>query len=308
MRKVSLLFPGQGSQYIGMGKGLADQRFNQASEVLNFNLRKLCNEGPAEELKLTYNTQPAIVTHSIALYDRLMNDFENKIEIHSVLGHSVGEFSALVAAKTLSFADAIRAVRKRGQLMQEAVPAGIGGMKAVLKLPQDLIAKACEEVSKNNPNIFVSVANYNDPMQTVISGHIEGLELVQKWLEENSESKFRGINLPVSAPFHCALMKPAADGLAEFLKMIKFNDSELNYMANIDAKMYPLGTSGDTIKENLIQQVCGSVLWEQSIKQLPEGLTLIEVGPGKVLQGLVKKIRPDLEVFSLDKDGFDFLN
>ncbi len=310
MKNYVLAFPGQGSQYVGMGESLhlaeAKARFDQANQVLGFDLKELCLNGPEEELKLTANTQPAIITHSIALLDELYK-FINKDQVFCTLGHSVGEYAALIASGALKFEDALKSVRKRGQLMQDSVPVGLGGMTAYLRIDSEKVAKACEEVTESNSELFVSVANYNDPGQTVISGHIDALNLVEVNLK-NKEEKFRAIPLPVSAPFHCALMEKAENGLEEFFKSeVKFTSNTIPYIANIDAKQYDTGTSPDQIRTNLIQQVTGSVLWLQSVKTLPENITVIEVGPGKVLKGLVKKIRPDLEVFSLDKDGFDFL-
>lgn len=304
MQNYVLAFPGQGSQYVGMGSELCnDSRFVEANEALGFDLKSLCLNGPDEELKLTANTQPAIISHSIALYDQLMQAIKPE-QVYCTLGHSVGEYAALVAAGVLEFSDAIKSVRRRGELMQDSVPVGIGGMTAYLRIEAEKVKEACEAVCTEE--LFVSVANYNDPAQTVISGHLEAVTKVEEYLKEKEE-KFRAIPLPVSAPFHCKLMEPAESGLSDFFDGIEFKSNTVPYIANIDSKRYDPGTSPGQIKTNLIQQITGSVLWLQSVKTLPEDVVVIEVGPGKVLKGLVKKIRPELEVFSLDKDGFDFL-
>ncbi len=314
---VTLIFPGQGSQYVGMGKSLdstsrAQDIFKMANEACDFDLKNLMFEGPEEELKLTENTQPAIVAHSVALFENLKIVLEKRnISIDRVLGHSVGEYSALVAAGSLQVKDAIKAVKNRGRFMQEATPEGVGKMYAMLRVPSEVVAKACLEVSTEDEQVMP--ANFNEPTQTVISGHAAACEKAIKWIEENFEGRFRAMELSVSAPFHSSLMKPAEKNLKSFLETIQLSENTLPYITNIDAKVKSPGTSVDQIKENLIQQVCGSVLWSQSISSLPSDTVFIEVGPGKVLKGLNKKINNEMRTYNLDCDeGFkgleEFLN
>lgn len=300
-KSVTLIFPGQGSQYVGMGKNLDHSLFNKGNEILGYDLKKLMHEGPEEELKLTHNTQPAILKHSVTLYNQLL-EFLNKydVKIDRVLGHSVGEYAALVAAGVLSPYDAIHAVHLRGKYMQEAVPVGKGKMFAILKVPADIVTKACKTVSL--PGSEVMTANFNDPSQIVISGESEACHRAVKWLEENYKEAHRAMELNVSAPFHSSLMKPAADKLKEAFSHFKWQENTVPYIANIDAIEYPAGTNPEVIMENLYHQAYGPVLWTQSIEQLPSGTVCVEVGPGKVLMGLVRKINRDIKVVCLDKD------
>ena len=304
MKSVTLIFPGQGSQYVGMGDSLREvkicnETFETADKVLGFNLSGLCSLGPEEKLKLTEFTQPAIVTHSIALLRRLKQILlEKNIKIERVLGHSVGEYSALVAADAIKFEDAVKAVNLRGKYMQEAVAPGEGKMFAILRVPGEIVEKACNEVSTESEKVMC--ANFNDPTQVVISGHANAAELAVKWLKENYEGKQMAKELPVSAPFHSSLMRPAEEKLSAFLNTIEFNNNSTPYIANIDAKEY--STDGETIKKNLIQQVCGSVLWTQSMASLPDKTLCIEVGPGKVLTGLNKRINKSFKTYSLDSE------
>lgn len=309
---VTLLFPGQGSQYVGMGNLIREfaecqKVFTLADNSLGFSISSLCAEGPEDKLKLTEFTQPAIVTHSIALYEKLKTILENKnITIDRVLGHSVGEYPALVAAGVLKFEDAVKAVNLRGKFMQEAVAPGKGKMFAILRVPGEIVEKACLAVSTESEKVMC--ANFNDPTQVVISGHATAAEKAVKWLEDNFTERHMAKELPVSAPFHSALMQPAEVKLAEFLNSIEFSDSKIAYVANVDAKEYPAGTSGEIIKQNLIKQVCGSVLWTQSMATLADSTKCIEVGPGKVLTGLNKRINKSFETFSLDaEDAFNKL-
>lgn len=309
MKSVTLLFPGQGAQYVGMGEDLESnykELFTQADESLGFEISKIMSEGPAEELTLTKNTQPAIVSYSVALFRKLEGILEQKnIKIDRVLGHSVGEYSALVAAGAISFKDAVKAVNLRGTYMQEAVPAGVGSMYAIMKIGADIVSKACAAASE--PGSEVMPANFNEPNQTVISGKKDACERAVKWIEENVEGRFRAIELNVSAPFHCSLMKPAEEKLNIELNNFEFNSPKLNYIANIDAKEYDTTTSPELIKQNLVKQVCGSVQWVKSIENLADDTICIEVGPGKVLQGLARKINKNIKVISLDKGGFSDL-
>jgi [acyl-carrier-protein] S-malonyltransferase len=303
--KVTVAFPGQGTQYVGMGDVFADHaHFKSANEATGFDLKKMMLQGPAEALKLTENTQPAIVTHSLIMFDRLKGLLQRKnITIERVLGHSVGEYAALAAAGVLAFEDAVKAVHFRGKFMQEAVPAGKGTMYAILKQPEETIKEACEAVTTSDE--LVSPANFNEPNQIVISGDKHACENAIRLMEQRSQGRVKAIELQVSAPFHCNLMKPAEVKLQEVLNQINFRKLDIPYIANIDAHEYAVDTNPQIIKENLLKQVCGSVLWTQSIQKLTEDTIIIECGPGKVLAGLIKKINPNLKVISLDSEtGF----
>lgn len=301
VKSVTLLFPGQGSQYVGMGKNLDHALFDKGNEILGFDLKKLMHEGPEEELKLTHNTQPAILKHSITLLNCLLPLLEKyNVKIDRVLGHSVGEYAALVAAGVLSPYDAIHAVHLRGKYMQEAVPVGMGKMFAILKVPADIVELACKEASQ--PGSEVMPANFNDPSQIVISGESAACLRAVKWLSENFTEAHRAMELNVSAPFHSSLMKPAADKLKEAFAKFKWHENKLPYIANIDAREYAPGTNPEVIINNLYHQAYGPVLWTQSIEKLPSDTLCIEVGPGKVLMGLVRKINKDIKVVTLDKE------
>lgn len=300
-KSVTLLFPGQGSQYVGMGKALDHSLFDKGNEILGYDLKKLMHEGPEDELKLTHNTQPAILKHSITLFNHLTPLLEkHNVKIDRVLGHSVGEYAALVAAGVLSPYDAIHAVHLRGKYMQEAVPVGKGKMFAILKVPANVVEEACKAASQ--PGSEVMPANFNDPSQIVISGESEACLRAVKWLTENFTEAHRAMELNVSAPFHSSLMKPAAEKLKEAFSKFKWHENKLPYIANIDAKEYSLGTNPETIINNLYHQAYGPVLWTQSIEKLPSDTLCLEVGPGKVLMGLVRKINKDIKVVSLDKE------
>ncbi len=300
-KSVTLLFPGQGSQYVGMGKNLDQSLFEKGNEILGYDLKKLMHEGPEEELKLTHNTQPAILKHSITLFNQLMTVLQkHNVKIDRVLGHSVGEYAALAVAGVLSPYDAIHAVHLRGKYMQEAVPVGMGKMFAILKVPADIVEQACKAASK--PGSEVMPANFNDPSQIVISGESEACARAVAWLSENYKEAHRAMELNVSAPFHSSLMKPAADQLKEAFGRFKWNENKIPYIANINAQEYPVGTNPETIIDNLYHQAYGPVLWTQSIEKLPSDTLCIEVGPGKVLMGLVRKINKDIKVITLDRD------
>jgi [acyl-carrier-protein] S-malonyltransferase len=309
MNKVTLLFPGQGSQYVGMGKNLKEDSaysvFKAANDALNYSITDLCDNGPEEELKLTQNAQPAIVTHSLALYNYILPVLKEKnIEIEQVLGHSVGEYSALSVAGAFAPTDAIKSVHYRGRFMQESVPAGVGKMIAIMRVDAEKISEACKLSS--NETETVMPANFNEPGQIVISGHAPACERAVKWLEENVEGRFRAIELKVSAPFHSSLMIKAAEKLNIYLNEVPMNPNTIPYFANIDSKNYSNGTSAETIKENLIKQVAGSVRWTQSIQKLTDDTICLEVGPGKVLTGLIKKINPNIRTLAIDQE--DILN
>lgn len=303
--KVTVVFPGQGTQYVGMGKNFLDTHFfEKANQATGVNLKQIMLEGPADTLKLTENTQPAIVTHSLMLFEELKHILVSKgISIEQVLGHSVGEYAALAAAGVLSFEDAVKAVHYRGKYMQEAAPAGKGTMYAILKQDEAIIREACEAASNSHES--VSPANFNEPSQIVISGDKIACENAIRLMEQKTSGRVKAIQLQVSAPFHCALMKPAETKLKDVLNKCSFNKPRIAYMANVDATRYGTDTTPETIKENLLKQVCGSVLWTQSIQKLADDSVIIECGPGKVLAGLIKKINPNLKVISLDSEtGF----
>ena len=303
--KVTVVFPGQGTQYVGMGTVFSGHaHFASANSATGYNLEKLMLEGPAEDLKLTENTQPAIVTHSLIMFEKLKSILERKdIKIERVLGHSVGEYAALAAAGVIEFSDAVRAVHYRGKYMQESVPQGKGTMYAILKQSEATIREACEAASNSDES--VSPANFNEPNQIVISGDKVACETAIRLMGEKTNDRVKAIELQVSAPFHCALMKPAEIKLKSVLDKINFNSLKFPYIANVDAREYGTETNPTLIKENLLKQVCGSVLWTQSIQKLPDETIILECGPGKVLAGLIKKINPNLKVISLDNEtGF----
>jgi [acyl-carrier-protein] S-malonyltransferase len=284
--KTALVFPGQGSQSIGMGKNFAEKYLEQASAILGFDLKKICLEGPAEELQKTEITQPAILTVSIAALDVLKTK-DSRRKTSSVAGHSLGEYSALVAAGAISFEDAVKIVRLRGKFMQEAVPAGEGAMAAVLGADNNVIREVCAEIGDVWP------ANFNSPGQVVISGKKAAVETAGIKLKERGAKRI--IPLAVSAPFHCPLMQPAADKLKVELDKIEIKDAQTPVVANVTADYVIKGTE---IRTLLYKQVTSPVLWEDSVKKMvADGVTsFIEVGSGKVLSGLIKKIAPDVEM------------
>ncbi len=290
MVKTAFLFPGQGSQFAGMGKSLVEHYpsaqaiFAEADAALGFPLSKLCFEGPDEELKKTENTQPALLTVSIAALAVLK---EHAIHADYVAGHSLGEYSALVAAGSLRFADAVQLVRQRGRYMQDAVPQGVGAMAALLKLPEGTLEGILAEAAAGE---VVSAANLNSPDQIVIAGHAGAVARAME-LAKAAGAK-RVVPLPVSAPFHCALMKPAQLRLAADLAATAFSDLAIPLVQNSTAQ---LTSSGNTARTGLIDQVPGTVRWTDSIRLLiAEGVThWVEVGAGGVLSGLLKNIDPN---------------
>src|SRR5277367_3060032 len=284
---LAFLFPGQGAQAVGMGKDLAEkypiarQTFEEADEALGYKLSQLCFEGPEEQLRLTEITQPAILTASVAAW-RVVN--EKGLRPAFVAGHSLGEYSAHVAAGTLSFADAVRTVRNRGKYMQEAVPVGVGAMAAILGMEFEKVAAVCRDASQGE---VCEPANINSPEQIVISGHTAAVERAAKLADERGAKRAK--LLPVSAPFHCSLMKPAQDRLAADLSSIAFAKPAVSVVCNADAALVE---DANRSRDALIRQVTSSVKWDQSMRVLiAHGVrTFVEVGPGKVLCGLMRQI------------------
>jgi [acyl-carrier-protein] S-malonyltransferase len=287
---LAMLFPGQGSQAAGMGKELAAhhriarQTFEEADEALGYSLSRLCFEGPEEQLRLTEITQPAILTVSVAAARVLQ---EAGIAPSFVAGHSLGEYSAHVVAGTLDFTDAVRTVRRRGQFMQEAVAVGVGAMAAVLNLGIEPIRSACREASDGLPGQHCEPANINAPGQVVISGAKAAVERAAELCKHKGAK--RAILLPVSAPFHCALMQPAQERLAAELHALAFHDPRVPVMCNVDAAQV---RDAERSRDSLIRQVTGAVQWEASMRALiAQGARrFVEAGPGSVLTGLLRQI------------------
>ena len=289
MTKLAFLFPGQNSQYAGMGRDLAENytvardTFDEADAALGFSISRLCFDGPEDQLKLTEFQQPAICTVSVAALRVLR---EKGVEPAFVAGHSLGEYAANVAAGSLRFEDAVRIVRQRGKFMQEAVPQGQGAMAAVLGLSSEETTRACDSAAAETQNI-VAAANFNSPEQTVISGEAPAVERAAELCKERGAK--RVVMLQVSAPFHCALMQPAQDRLAELLQATELGAPKVPVAVNVDAVMV---AESAALREALIRQVTGAVRWVESVRLLiaQAPTAFVEVGPGKVLSGLMRQI------------------
>lgn len=291
---IAFVFPGQGSQYPGMGKDLVENFpqarlvFEEANDALGMDLAKLCFEGPEEDLKLTANTQPAIVTSSVAALQVLRE--ETGLVPDFVAGHSLGEYAALVCAGALDFADAVRTVRQRGTFMQDAVPVGVGTMAAIIGLDAQVVDEVCGEVALDQ---VVAPANYNSPGQIVIAGHVAAVERAMALAKERGAK--RALPLPVSAPFHCQLMEPAARQLESVLAGIAVETLSCPVVSNVEAKA---NSDVDAVRQLLVKQVYSPVRWEESVRNMVDAGVdrFIEIGPGKVLSGLIKRIAKGVSI------------
>jgi [acyl-carrier-protein] S-malonyltransferase len=297
---IALLFPGQGSQSVGMGKDLSEhypiarQTLEEANDALGIKLSQLCFEGPEDQLRLTENTQPAILTVSVAAW-RVLH--EKGITPTFLAGHSLGEYSAHVAAGTISFADAVRAVRNRGRYMQEAVPVGTGSMAAILGMSPDAVSTVCSDAAQGE---VCEPANINSPEQIVISGHTAAVERAAKLADERGAKRAKVLH--VSAPFHCSLMKLAQERLAIDLQALQFSAPGISVICNVDAVAV---TAADAARDALLRQVIGSVKWNQSMQWfIAQGIqTFVEVGPGKVLCGLMRQIDRSKKCLNVEDDA-----
>ncbi len=291
MPKFAFVFPGQGSQAVGMlngfaGNAVVQETVAEASDALGFDLGKLIAEGPKEELDLTTNTQPVMLTSSVAFYRAWIAAGGAVPEV--IAGHSLGEFSALVAAGVIPFADAVKLVRFRAQAMQEAVPVGVGGMAAIIGLDSDSLKTACQEAAQGE---VVEPANFNSPTQIVIAGHKTAL--ARACDAAKAKGAKRALMLPVSAPFHSSLLKPASDRLAEYMANLTFSAPQIPLINNVDVAIID---DPQAIKDALVRQAASPVRWVETIEKMASmGIThIVECGPGKVLAGLCKRINGSL--------------
>jgi len=299
LSKTAIIFPGQGSQYVGMGLEFsrqfakAEQLFQQADQLFGYSLSQVIFEGPEEKLRLTENTQPAILLVSIAIWEVVQE--EMGISADYMAGHSLGEYSALSAAGSISFADALNLVRNRGQFMEEAVPNGTGTMAAIMGMEQKALEAICQEMT--NQGHSVQLANLNTPSQIVISGTSKGVELAGEAAKEQGAR--RVIPLSVSGPFHSRLMQPAKDKLESLVYKTEVKEAKVPVVMNVNAKPE---TNPQTIKQNLVEQVVSPVLWTDTIQMMIDNGVdrFIEIGPGKVLSGLVKKINRRVHTFAIE--------
>lgn len=297
-RRIICVFPGQGSQFVGMGKDLCEADtevrglYEEANEVLGYDLQRLCFEGPEDELRLTQNTQPAILVHSVATWTQVL---KGGLKPALLAGHSLGEYSALVAAGVLTFADAVRTVRKRGLFMQQAVPPGAGSMAALLGVARQDVDALCAEFGSDG---VLQAANYNDPGQIVIAGETSCVKAATAAVK--SRRLGRAIPLKVSAPFHCRMLAPAAERLSDVLAPVACGPFEYPVISNVTAAPHP---SPDAVKGLLIEQVCAPVRWEESMRYaVSQGCdAVLEAGPGKVLGGMMGRIAPQVEVMTVSE-------
>ena len=296
--RIAFVFPGQGSQYVGMGRDLWERYpvvrslFEEASEVLGFDLASLCFEGPEEKLRLTENTQPAIFTVSVAAWRVLREEME--LEPYLVAGHSLGEYTALVASGALSFGEGVHLVRMRGKFMQEAVPVGEGGMAAVIGLERSRVKELCERAA--DKEVLVP-ANFNSPDQIVISGHLSAVNRAIPMAKEMGAK--RAVKLEVSAPFHSPLMESAGRRLAEELEKVEVKDLKVPVITNVEAEP---NSEPSRVKELLVRQVSSPVLWEDSVRKMVQMGTeaFVEIGPKRVLCGLLRKIVPERKILNFE--------
>ena len=309
MTRIALVFPGQGSQKVGMGQGWAERSaaarrtFEEADEALGMELGRLVREGPEEELTLTANTQPAILATSVAILRGLEEDGMALAPV-AVAGHSLGEYTALVAAGALELGEALRLVRRRGELMQEAVPAGEGAMAAILGLDAEAVEGIVADAEGDDG--VLAVANYNAPEQTVVAGHVAPVERAVELAKERGAK--RAMRLPVSAPFHSPLMEPARRGMTPLLDAADFRDPSVPVVVNVDARPVE---HGPELRDALVRQIDGAVRWVESVERMATEMEIdlfVEVGPGSVLTGLVRRIAPDARALSLaEPSGLDKL-
>jgi [acyl-carrier-protein] S-malonyltransferase len=297
----AIVFPGQGSQYVGMGKEFYDnfkevkQVFEEVDDALNFKLSKLILEGPKQDLDLTENTQPAIMTVGVAIYKVLIKEkIKNLNQFKFFAGHSLGEYTALICADSLNLREGAKLLKARGKFMQEAVPVNIGAMAAVLGVELSFLN---EILSKNNNNEISQISNDNCPGQIVISGHKNKINEILKILKEDHKKK--AVLLPVSAPFHCSLMQPAADRMKDLFKNIVFKKPQTDIISNVTAKLVE---DCSLISDLLFKQITSTVRWRESIDFMVQNgvQEFLEIGPGKALSGMIKRISVDLKISSID--------